>query len=137
MFYARKTNRSNVVTVNSAVAPAWGTIDFTASGNPGNGQTITIAGTLITFVTGTPSGAQVKIGASLAATLAALAVYLAAHPIATANVSVTGNSLLVLSTKPADTTVTLAASNAAVSSANLVPQTVRTRLNVNNLTATP
>ena len=125
LYYARKTNRGASV-VNSLAEPAWGTIDFTASGNPGNGQTITIDGTVLTFVTGTPSGAQAKIGGTLALTLAAAVAYFTAHPLANATVTVDGG-LLVQSKKPADTSVTLAASNATVSGANLVPNVVRSR----------
>src|ERR1019366_4563234 len=42
------------------------------SGNPANLDTLTIGGTLVTFVTGTPSGSQVQIGSTLAITLASL-----------------------------------------------------------------
>jgi hypothetical protein len=135
LFNARKRNKLDTALVNSAIAPAWGTIIFPA--NPSNNDTITIGGTVITFVTGTPSGAQVKIGGSLGATLTALLVYLAANPIASANVSGGGVSLLVQSVKPADTTVTLAASAATVSGANLVPQQVNARLNANNIPVLP
>lgn len=56
--------------------PANGTITF--SGNPSNADTLTVNGTLITFVTGTPSGSQVKIGASKEATAINLQAFLAA-----------------------------------------------------------
>ena len=135
MFYARKRNRLATAVVDSSVAPAYGTIYFPS--NPTNDQTITIAGIVITFVTGTPSGAQVQIGASTAATIAAILAYLAANPISTATVTGDGNGLMVQSVKPADTSVTLAASNATVSSANLVPQQVNARQNANSLTVTP
>jgi len=142
MYYSRKTNRSNVAVVNSTVAPAWGTILF--PGNPNPGDNITIAGTVITFVlpSPAPSGAQVAIAATLALTMANVLAYLALNPIATANVTVTGGSagaggLLVQSVAPADTSVTLAASAATVSSANLVPNKVRKRLDINSLTVTP
>lgn len=46
---------------------ATGTIVF--SGQPGVGSTITINGVAHTFVSGAPSGAQIQIGANLAATL--------------------------------------------------------------------
>lgn len=135
LFNARKRNKLATAVVNSVVAPAYGTIFFPA--NPSNNDTITIGGTVITFVSGTPSGAQVKIGATTASTLVALFVYLAANPLSNATVSGGGQSLLVQSIKPADTTVTLAASAATVSGANLVPQQVNARQNVNNLTVLP
>jgi hypothetical protein len=53
---------------------ATGTITFTT--NPANNDTITIAGVLITLVTGTPSGSQVKIGASLVATIANIVTFI-------------------------------------------------------------
>ena len=53
---------------------ATGTITFT--GNPSNNDTVTIAGVTITFVSGTPSGSQIKIGASQAATMATLVAFI-------------------------------------------------------------
>lgn len=50
----------------------------TAGSNPANSDTLTIAGTAITFVTGTPSGNQVKIGASDTVTMANLLAFLQA-----------------------------------------------------------
>lgn len=49
---------------------AFGSISF--SGQPSNNDTVTIKGTAITFVTGTPTSNQVQIGASLTATLNSL-----------------------------------------------------------------
>jgi len=135
MYHARKRNRLMPATVNSRVAPAWGTITFPA--NPANLATITINGTVITFVSGTPSGAQVKIGADLPTTLTSLLTYIGANPISGAFVSLSGNGILVQSTKPADTTVTLAASAATVSSANLVPQIVRARPDMDHIGVLP
>lgn len=57
-----------------ATALATGTITFT--GNPANNDTITIGGVLITLVSGTPSGSQVKIGATQAATMAAIVTFI-------------------------------------------------------------
>lgn len=54
-----------------STGPASGTINFAA--NPTNNQTITIGNTTWTFVTGTPTGNQTRIGANLGATLTALA----------------------------------------------------------------
>lgn len=136
LFNARKRNKLATATVNSSVAPAYGTILFPA--NPSNNDTITVGGTVITFVTGTPSGSQVQIGSDLEATLDALLSSLAITPLSKATLGLSGtNSLLVLSTKPADTTVTLAASAATVSGANLVPQTVNARVNANSITVLP
>ena len=136
LFNARKRNKLATGPVNSTVAPAYGTILFPA--NPSNLATITIGGTVITFVTGTPSGAQVKIADDLLDTLTALMVYLAANPLSNATVSISGtNSLLVQSIKPADTTVTLAASAATVSGSNLVPQIVNARFNANSIPVLP
>lgn len=57
-------------------ARASGTI--TLSGQPSNGDTVTIKGTVVTFVSGTPSGNQVQIGADATATAAALQAFLQA-----------------------------------------------------------
>lgn len=54
----------------AAATPAGATASFSA--NPANADTLTIAGTAVTFVTGAPSALQVQIGASLAITLANL-----------------------------------------------------------------
>lgn len=54
---------------------ATGTIVLT--GNPANSDTITVNGTLITFVTGTATGSQVHIGASAQITAANLNTFLA------------------------------------------------------------
>lgn len=55
---------------------ASGTI--TLSGQPDPGDSVTINGTAVTFVSGTPSGNQVKIGLSTAATALALQAFLEA-----------------------------------------------------------
>lgn len=135
LYFARKRNRLMPALRNSLVAPAWGTITFPS--NPANTATITINGTVITFVTGTPSGAQVKIGATTADTIAALLTYLAANPIAAATVSGSGNGILVQSVKPADTTITLAASAATVSSGTLIPQQIRARPDMDHIGVLP
>lgn len=57
-------------------AQAQGTIELT--GNPANGNTVTIKGTTVTFVSGTPTGNQVEIGADATATAAALQAFLQA-----------------------------------------------------------
>lgn len=55
---------------------ASGTI--TLSGQPSNGDTVTIKGTVVTFVSGTPSGNQVQIAGSALLTAAALQTFLQA-----------------------------------------------------------
>lgn len=125
-YLARKRNRIATAVIDDVQAPAWGTIVFPS--NPLNLHTITINGTVITFVTGTPGVGQVKIAATLAATIAATLVYLAAHPIAGTNVTASGNGLLVLSSKSADVSVTLAASAATVSGAVLKKHKVNGRV---------
>lgn len=57
-------------------AQASGTI--TLSGQPSNGDTVTIKGTAVTFVTGTPSGNQVQIAGSALLTASALQTFLQA-----------------------------------------------------------
>lgn len=116
-YWARKKNRLSTALVDDLAAPAWGTLLFAS--NPSNGHTVTINGTLLTFVTGTPVGAQVKIAASLDLTLAAVIVYTDAHAISGVTVAFTGNGLLVESTTPGDASPTLAASNATRSGATL------------------
>lgn len=62
--------------ISGAGTVAVGTVTFTS--NPSNADTLTIQGTVITFVTGTPSGNQVKIAATAALTLANLFSFLEA-----------------------------------------------------------
>lgn len=56
---------------------AVGDLDF--SGQPANNATVTVNGVTVTFVTGTPTGDQVQIGATSGDTAAALAAFLNAH----------------------------------------------------------
>lgn len=64
-------------TFNFLFAPtATGNIAF--SGNPSASDTITLNGTVITFVSGTPSGNQVQIGAAAGATIISLIAFLRA-----------------------------------------------------------
>lgn len=58
----------------SAGVQASATINLT--GNPANGDTVVIQGTTVTFVTGSPAGNQVLIGANAAATAALLQTFL-------------------------------------------------------------
>lgn len=126
-YWARRRNRISTALVDDLQAPAWGTIVFTV--NPSAAQTITINGTAITFVSGTPAGAQVKIGATLAATLAAIEAYVSANAInGVGTVSVSGDGLTVLSASPADVSVTLAASNAVVPNGTLHKQQINARV---------
>ena len=55
---------------------ATGSLNLTS--NPANNDTITINGTLVTLVTGTPSGSQVKIGVDAPTTAANIQAFLAA-----------------------------------------------------------
>lgn len=77
--FARFEVTSATTGVNSAIGffnppTAVGSAAFSA--NPANLDTLTIQGTLITFVTGAPVGSQVQIGATLAITLASLLTFL-------------------------------------------------------------
>lgn len=70
------------------------------SGNPANLDTLTIQGTVVTFVTGAPGALQVQIGASLAATLTNILTFLSSS--ADANLvkmtySVVGTTLYIVS----------------------------------------
>lgn len=49
---------------------------ITFAGQPANNDTVTIKGTTVTFVTGTPTGNQVQIGATLANTITNLLTFL-------------------------------------------------------------
>jgi hypothetical protein len=137
LFHARKRNKLMASVVDSATEPAWGSISFAS--NPLNLQNITINGTLLTFVTGAPSGSQAQIGTTLADTLANVVAYFAANPVTgVASITASGSdSLSVQSAAPADTTVTLAASNGTVSHPTLQKQKVRARTKLNSITVTP
>lgn len=125
-YWARKKNRLSTALVDDLAAPAWGTLIF--AGNPSNGHTVTINGTVLTFVSGTPTGAQIQIAATLDLTLAAVIVYTDANPISGVDVSFTGNGLLVESTTPGDASPTLAASTATRSAATLVRRQANKRV---------
>lgn len=73
------TRASGTVELTANVSPgarAQGVVTLT--GNPANGDTVTINGTVITFVTGTPAGLQVAIGLTAADTSANLQAFLTA-----------------------------------------------------------
>jgi hypothetical protein len=70
------TDTAATSTVNAAGAAATGNISF--SGQPTASDTITIAGTAVTFVASGATGNQVNIGANITATLAALLTFLQA-----------------------------------------------------------
>lgn len=63
--------------VSLAAGYATGAVTFAA--NPTANDTVTIGGTVITFVAGAPAAGQVQIGANAAATAAALATYINAN----------------------------------------------------------
>ena len=70
------------------------------SANPTAADTLTINGTVITFVAGTPVGSQVQIGATLAITLASLLTFLSASvdaQLVKMTYSVVGSTLYVVS----------------------------------------
>jgi len=64
--------------IQSAGVAATGSVAFTA--NPVAATTLTLAGTVVTFVAGGAAGNQVNIGASLGVTLASLLAFLQASP---------------------------------------------------------
>jgi hypothetical protein len=125
-YYARKRNRAAQETalVDDQTAPAWGTITFVPSPLPGNGDTITIHGTVITF--GTTVGLSGLV--TLAEVLDAVVNYITTHPISGVSVSLSGNGLLVQSTAPADTSIAIAASAATASGSHLTKQQIRVRV---------
>jgi len=103
---------------------AWGSITF--SGNPANNDTVTVNGTVVTFVTGTAVGSQVQIAGSQAATETALAAFLNASVdanIVKMNYSVVGSVVYCVSklTGAAGNAYTLAktSTSLAVSGATL------------------
>jgi uncharacterized protein (UPF0333 family) len=65
-----------VSSTTSFFAPPTALGSATFAAQPANNDTLTIGGTTVTFVTGAPTGDEVTIGATLAATLAALATFL-------------------------------------------------------------
>lgn len=85
----------NIESIETAIC-ATGTITFT--GNPSNSDTVTVNGLLITFVTGTPSGNQVKIGGTDVITAANLLTFLqgsSSADLTVASYSLTGLVLTV------------------------------------------
>ena len=62
------------ITIQNATTSASGVL--TATANPANNDTVTINGTVITLVTGTPTAAQVKIGETAQETLQNLIAYI-------------------------------------------------------------
>jgi hypothetical protein len=98
---------------------------FNFASNPANNDTITVDGTLVTFVTGTPTGNQVKIGTDLPTTLASLATFLNASVdvnIVNMTYVVLGSKLYCIAKTPgaAGDLFTLAASVATKSGATLL-----------------
>lgn len=99
----------------TGVAAAAGAFVFSAQPTAATG-TVTIGGTVTTFVAGAPGANQVQLGVNLAATLAAFQTYLAASAdtqLAKANYAVTGGNTLTVTYKTLGTAgnaFTLAAS---------------------------
>ena len=104
-------------TTTAATGTASGTMTFTAQ--PAAASTITINGVTVTFVTSGATGAQVNIGASVAATVTALQTYLAAATgaLATQNYAASG-AVLTITAKTAGTTANSVAL-AATATANV------------------
>lgn len=100
---------------------ATGTLTF--SGQPANGSSITLNGTAWTFVTGSPSGAQTQIGASLADTLADLATDLNAS----ADANIDDATYTANATTLTVTSKTWAGGNAFTLAAGTSPATNATR----------
>lgn len=97
---------------------ASGTITF--GSNPSNSDTVTVNGLAVTFVTGTPTGNQVKIQSTAALTAAALQAFLAASSSAdltVASYSVATDVVTVTYNTPGPTgdTFTLTKSSSAIS----------------------
>ncbi len=122
MFYARRQNRINAAyLVASALFSA----------NPSNLDTITINGVLVTFVTGTPSGNQIKIGSTVNATLVALQSFLNDLNNAATNslfVTVVANVLTIYSVPINAPAITVTASAATVTAATTQQATTRARI---------
>ena len=121
MFYARKNNRVNAAYL---VASAL----FT---NPSNLDTITINGVVLTFVTGTPSGNQIKIASTVNATLLALQKFLNDVSNAATNslfVTVVANVLTIYSVPINAPAITVTASAATVTAATTQQATTRARI---------
>lgn len=137
---------SGTVTLSSNPSPgaqAHGTI--TLSGQPSNGDTVTIKGTVVTFVTGTPSGNQVQIdpGASDLVTAANLQAFLQAS--ADANLSaMTYNTIGLVTTLTARLygtaanayTLAKSGTNIAVSGATLASGVAADTLTINGTALT-
>lgn len=70
--------QSFVITSNSTGAGVQASGTITLNGQPSANDTVTVDGTVVTFVAGTPVGSQVQIGASTSLTSANLQAFLAA-----------------------------------------------------------
>ncbi len=104
---------------------ARGYISFASSGNPSNGDTMTLNGVVWTFVSGAPVGNQIQIGGVLVLTMSAAIVALNASVVPAVAVATyvqtTGNTINVIYDTVGTTgnTYTLAASAATPSGPNL------------------
>lgn len=119
-YYARKRNRNAVLGTDLA-SHAWGRITFASN----TGQTIHLGGTLVTL------GTDVSLGASLAATLAALVTFLNASldsGIKQATYTTDGTSLLITVKAAGVATMTLSASAATVVHSPVQLQQTRQRV---------
>lgn len=121
-YYARKNNR-----VNAAYLVA----SALFSANPSNLETITINGVVLTFVTGTPSGNQIKIASTVNATLLALQKFLNDVSNAATNslfVTIVANVLTIYSVPINAPAITVTASAATVTAATTQQATTRARI---------
>lgn len=73
-----KSGTTGTASSVSFVSPSTAVGNFIFSGNPSGSDSITLNGTTVTFVTGTPSGNQVKILGTQALTIASLLSFLQA-----------------------------------------------------------
>jgi hypothetical protein len=127
LFYASKRNYAarDATAVTDPTSLARGSISF--SGQPGNSDTVTLGGTVVTF----GSGHNVAIGATLAATLVTLAAFLNASAdvnISKCTYTVTDAALQIAYKTPGVATFTLAASAATRSAATLALGTIHARV---------
>ncbi|WP_315792237.1 hypothetical protein [Bradyrhizobium sp. SZCCHNRI1002] len=91
---------------NNVMGPTPASATATFTGQPAANDTLTIAGSAITFVSGTPSGLQVQIGTSLAVTLSNLLAFLQASAdsgLVKCNYSLSGNVLTITANQFAGT----------------------------------
>lgn len=115
-----KSGTTGTASSVSFVSPSTAVGNFAFTGNPSGSDSITLNGTTVTFVTGTPSGNQVKILGSQALTIASLLSFLQASAdaqIVKFTYSVVGSTLYVVAATPGTggNALTIAKSSAVIS----------------------